>query len=1748
MGTTGYLSDFSASGNPFYVSFEIAAGDPIIIQNNIPVEGCSEDRTILLTKMAENDEVVIGDVVQYIVTAENTVDTPINGVDLVDNIPGGFHYVERSAQLVRAGADGSLNTPDDEVLNWNVTQGDPIVFEDVDFAGNENIEIRYFLRATSGVVEGNYVNTVRAVNAGGFPVSNSAQATVRVVQDPHLQKSILIGKVFHDRDGDGFQDHADATGVVLKSGTVGWHGKRIGTIKGRASQAEPIEGSTVTVRMPMSEYDENRFHIVSREGTILWVSDDGGITEAHKGAKKRGETSQDLRVSMEREGDELVITLVNHGFHEEGIPGVRLATVEGILVETDANGRYHLADIDGGRFERGRNHIIKLDTATVPEGSQVTTENPRVIRVTQGLMSRVNFGVKLPAVEPANAMQTTVIDTPIPLAGALLPAKPTVQQAEVREVSIAMDRIHFDTARHFIKPTYMQELQSLLDEYGEKPNLRIYVSGHTDGRIIHAGDPERDYGNNQVLSESRANAVAEVIRAALQLPTHAMEVEGFAATRPIATNETEQGMALNRRVEVELRYDDIVMPDGKLLVADPVRVVAVPEAPVSQTTTKQITLPNGGVMWAVEDPAKLDPRLDVLALSPLQVYGSRILAPVEFALYSNYRHFIKRWEISIYEGDQVDLLKPVAVVRGTVEDFNQRASWNPELAGDVKVKAGEQLWYVLRAYDSRGRVDETRAKAIDVVDTELRGVNEADESASDKLALSIIGGNNLAKQTIPVHGSRIRVNGYNLDPGYTLMVNGELVKVDTEGKFAVESHLPVGMHVLDVNVKDQNGAESVRELPVRVRGQYLFMVGMANVTIGQNSLQGSMDALGDDEHFDEDIWVDGRLAFYLKGKVKGKYLLTAQFDTKDGDIRDIGQRIKAKDNSEVFRSLDPERYYAVYGDDSTTVDDTDTQGALYLRVEWDKSKALWGNFNTGFTGTEMAEYSRSLYGAKLEHRNVKVTEFGEHVTELQLFGSEAQTAASHNEFAATGGSLYYLRDDDVVDGSEKVWVEVRSRDTEQVRNSIILVRGRDYAIDYLQGRVILTRPLSSVSNENDGAIIKDAPIEGDDVFLLVDYEYEPETFETDQVTAGARGKVWLTDHIAIGATHVSEKRDQMDYGLNGLDITLRAGENSYLRLEYAESESQQSLNSSRSNDGGLSFGSTRRADATTTTGNSQISGEAIGVEARVNLAEVSKLEGLILAWYKDKEAGFSSVARLDDGQDEKDMGVELELQVTENFKISSQINQLEREGSTTRLVGQIQGRYNLTDKVQAALEFRSEDTDDVSDADRDSSASLVGGELRMQVSERTEVYGQGQVSLKTSGDYRDNNQATLGVRSQLTSKLNGKVELTSGDRGEGVVAGVEYAVTPSMNVSIAGGIGDGAATEIGTNYVTGNGLELYGSYAINPDGDSNGEYSDSGNIFTIGARKQYGNSLKLYTENQFRHADAEAGISHVFGLDYDFSEQFRISISMQDSEVESDGKNASEFGDAGASNRSRKGVTLATQYKDSQFKFGSVLEYREDANGVDNTAEQNREVEQWVTRQTVEWRANEVLRLVGKLDLSITESTVTEDEARFAELDLGFAYRPTGNDKLNVLGNYTFIYDLPTLGQNTRGTDRREHILALEGIYEINSRWEIGAKVAIKRGDMRLDRAKGEWVETGAQLVVVRTRYHVNKAWDGLLEYRVLSTTEDDSKAGFLAALYRHFGNNMKVGVGYNFTDFSDDLTDNDYDSEGWFIDLIGKY
>ncbi|MCT7375141.1 DUF6923 family protein [Chelativorans salis] len=80
---------------------------------------------------------------------------------------------------------------------------------------------------------------------------------------------------------------------------------------------------------------------------------------------------------------------------EPGLPGVRVATVKGWLITTDEYGRFHVACADLPDSRIGSNFIMKLDTRTLPTGYRMTTENPRVVRLTAGKLTKLNFGASI---------------------------------------------------------------------------------------------------------------------------------------------------------------------------------------------------------------------------------------------------------------------------------------------------------------------------------------------------------------------------------------------------------------------------------------------------------------------------------------------------------------------------------------------------------------------------------------------------------------------------------------------------------------------------------------------------------------------------------------------------------------------------------------------------------------------------------------------------------------------------------------------------------------------------------------------------------------------------------------------------------------------------------------------------------------------------------------------------------------------------------------------------------------------------------------------------------------------------------------------------------------------------------------------------------------------------------------------------------------------------------------------------------
>ncbi|WP_133365390.1 carboxypeptidase-like regulatory domain-containing protein [Qipengyuania sediminis] len=298
------------------------------------------------------------------------------------------------------------------------------------------------------------------------------------------------------------------------------------------------------------------------------------------------------------------------------------------------------------------------------------------------------------------------------------------------------------------------------------------------------------------------------------------------------------------------------------------------------------------------------------------------------------------------------------------------------------------------------------------------------------------------------------------------------------------------------------------------------LVGIAEGTLGAKSIADQMDR---SHRFDSDLGDDARVAFYAKGRVPGRMLLTVAYDSAK---EEAGQRL--------LGSIDPAAYYTIYADGSTRRFDAASTEKLYVRLEAQSFYALYGDFVTGFDQTRLARYQRTLTGLKAETR----------VGAVHAQGFAARVAGRYRRDEIQGAGItgpYALGSRDLLANSEKVAIEVRDR----LRSEVIvsrreLIRFVDYDIDPLAATIRFREPVLS----------RDFDLNPQ--FIVIDYETLGGDGEAEW-NAGLRADVTLgaRDPIRIGATAISDRGEGPRTGIAGVDLRARIGDATELRAEAA---------------------------------------------------------------------------------------------------------------------------------------------------------------------------------------------------------------------------------------------------------------------------------------------------------------------------------------------------------------------------------------------------------------------------------------------------------------------------------------------------------------------------------------------------------------------------------------------------------------------
>ena len=823
----------------------------------------------------------------------------------------------------------------------------------------------------------------------------------------------------------------------------------------------------------------------------------------------------------------------------------------------------------------------------------------------------------------------------------------------------------------------------------------------------------------------------------------------------------------------------------------------------------------------------------------------------------------------------------------------------------------------------------------------------------------------------------------------------------------------------------------------------------------------------------------------------------------------------AKDPRRLLRRIDPDRFYPVYADGSTLVEDAPTAGKLFVRLEAGENSIMWGSFQTRITGTDFAQIARSLYGARIILATEEEMEFGEKRAQLTAFAADPGTVSAREEFRGTGGSLFFLRHQDLVAGSDRVRIEVRDQDSGIVLQANELSPGTDYDIDPIQGRLVLSVPVPSTADNSQ--LVQAGSLSGNPVFVVVRYEYSPSFDDPSNLTYGGRGEVWLTDWFKLGASGLKQNEDGRDLNLIAGDATLRYGEGTYLRAELASSEGTGGEELA-SLDGGFSF--------STIPVGTPADEEALAarIEGAIDLEDMlgGGWEGGQAVFYVERrEKGFSAPGQLTE-DDTNRGGLAATLPLGETTKVALKVDGEEIDARSSSITASGDVTEQITDRLAVSIGTRYErdETETVDTTAGDTNArGDVGVRLTYQGGEEWEVFAFGQGSVLTEGDAERNARFGLGGRVALTDKITLDGQLSGGSSGVGGRAGLEYAVDEKSTTYVS--------YELAPRD-TGSGSGLLANQAT---------FTSATGRLVVGNRTRYSDTFSVYGEQRY-DTGCENAETHTYGDDRKPLNGFSFGASFETGTIEDDV----------AGRLDRTGFAMSAGYETDGLRWTSALEARfEEREGEDNRV--------WLVRNNLVAELNPDWSLVSKLDFAVGDGSDSSLFAGgFTEASLGFGYRPVLDGRLNALLKYTYFRDEPTTGQVSpsgvsSAYEQRSHILSVDAVYALHPRFSIGGKYGLRFSELREARGEGEFFSSATHLGVVRTDWEMLRRWSLVAEGRILTIdAAEDRRIGSLVAVYRRLGENFRLGAGYNFSDFSDDLTNQDYTSNGWFINATGKF
>ncbi len=1643
-----------------------------------PVVYFTQGRVLDITKTANKDEVVVGEVVTYQVILRNTTNKDVVQITLNDALPPNFKFIKGSARY-----NGSPLTDPAGNRTLAFTLGTLPAWVDSNANGQtDNNEpgfaaLTYQLIVGAGATPRAYVNRAAAIDACAVCfISNTSEAEVTVTLDPLFDLGTLIGKVFEDTNRNGRQDEGEkgvaGAMVVLDNGSyvlTDEHGRyhfpavtpghRLLKINRQALETGAVVTSDEVVVVSVTPgllakanfgvLYEHDIETIGRSGKfgVIAQSDNGEKPSSVIGSVSTFTTlinghplslpSNDVRLGVENLDDIVEITS-----EQLGLPLQLMITNGGDTPVSEwtltvMNSTDTVVRTLSGQGDPGKAIVwdARTDAGDLLQGGEIY-QYQLELRYSDG--SRAVSARRMIGVNRSSAIAVNLSGGAFKFGSANLSA----------------------AARAALK-----DAATVLHQF---PDEKVVIEGHADSLGSRTA--------NRRFSRQRAETAAAYLVEVEGIARERLVVRWHGSEQPIASNAYPEGRELNRRVEIkglvgktqsaqlvdQFRTEPIVTVNG---VAVPLRSSGhfLAQVDVSELQSFHLTMSDARGQSVDSDipvPTVVLPsgELRLPFGAEDEQFGYRVAADDSEAIIMSYR--------LIGRTDPGNTVRLDGVPVFVTDDGHY--------ALDLDLKRGRNL-YGLAVRNPHGF---TR-----VVDVRM---NVSDRDANGDRMLMVTPVPHLTVK-LPPEGTQLTsplliVTG-STAPSNTVTVNGQTATVQSDGRFTAPITMPTGRSELVVEATDTQGFSGAIRRDIEVTDTKMFILAFADGKFGQIQGKGYIQGAGMESS--SEFYTEGRVAYYLKGVIAGKYLITSAFDSGTGDLSDMLSDLDQSGNDRLLTNLDPDKLYPVYGDSSTLVHDVQSQGKFYLAVESDELKAVAGNFPVSFSDTELAAYNRTLYGARVAYQSLSRSRYGQPDTQVAVFISQVSQLHVRDELRATGGSLYYLSHRDIIEGSEQISIVVRDKNTGLTVSRHPQQQNVDYTIKYNEGRLLFNRPISST--ESDGLLVDAELLGGNPVSIEVDYETELGGFE--QLAGGTRVRQQLGDHVAVGGTYVKDELNGGEYELTGTDVEVRLSQGTRLVAELAQSTGSDAR-TFRSNDGGLTYNEI--------TSGSIEGGQAWKLAAEVDVGEWFGMANRLRAggYLKRLEEGFISNGNSQEAATEK-TGLYVNLQATARNKIMARMDTDETLGlspsentTSTLQVQHSAGRFDVTG------EYQSKENQDSNGLQ--TNAASMAAELRARLTDSLSATAEQQITLEGA----DNDQTSLGLEYQLTNSLALHGKGVQGDRGH--------------------------AAELGISFHR-DGNRIYLTERMSQD------RSGHGNLSTIfGGETPFGRKGKVYTEYQWENADQGDRNVSILGA----QQQWQLKPGLQF-------LLSGETGviDADAGDTSRYSLAAGLRYTHAAGLTATTRNELRREWGVQN-------LRQFLTTNHLELKLNPDYTLLGKYRYSITHDHQDDSiQARFEERSLGIAYRPIGHDRFNALARYTRQSDQRPLNLvGTNYDEMSQEVASVEWSYELTSKLEWVDKLAVR---IREEQSADYPVrETTTFLNINRLNYRVRPRIELGAEYRLLSVDEtNDQRHGWATELSWRVMEHMRVGGGYNFTDFSDnEFSTNDYTVHGWFLRLQGTY